>query len=597
LLLLAETPPTRRVVLVNGIEAWVETSAGRFAISSQHYAPDITFPGGADAITAFDHDPWPTWRFTLPDGAVITQEIATARDACTTVLRWRRAPGRGSCRLTVRPLLSGRDYHALHRENAGFRFDGLVRGGNVAWRPYEPLPAVSALTSGAYAAAPEWYRNFLYAAEQDRGLDCIEDLASPGLFTFDLDAAPAAMLLRGGDDIWARAAPLADDLLATERTRREKHSPLRRAAACYTVDRRTGQTIIAGFPWFTDWGRDTFIAMRGLVIGAGRLDAATAILAAWAGVVSEGMLPNRFPDDGATPEYNAVDASLWFVIAVHDYREAAGETARCDGALEDAVQAILRGYAAGTRFGIAADTDGLLRAGVPGVQLTWMDAKIGDRVVTPRIGKPVEVQALWINALTIGAQRVPHWASLAAQARASFLKRFPNPAGGLYDVVDADHVPGRTDAKLRPNQILAVGGLPYPLLDGAAARNVVDLVEARLATPLGLRSLDPADPDYRGHYQGGQVARDEAYHQGVVWPWLVGPFVEAWLRVRGDSAAARAEARERFIAPLLAHLDSAGLGHVSEIADGDAPHAPGGCPFQAWSLGELMRAQAMVEAS
>ncbi len=510
------------------------------------------------------------------------------------MLHWHRTGGTGGCRLIVRPLLSGRDYHALHRENASFRFGAIVRGGNVAWRPYEQLPAITALSNGAYAEAPEWYRNFLYAAERDRGMDCIEDLASPGSFTFDLAAAPARMVLRAGGDAWARAAPHANDLVAIERVRRARLSPLARAATSYIVDRGEGRTIIAGFPWFTDWGRDTFIAMRGLVLAAGRFDQAAAILTAWAGAVSEGMLPNRFPDAGAAPEYNAVDASLWFVVAVHDYLAAAGSDAPAARALGAAVEAILAGYAAGTRFGIAADTDGLLRAGVAGVQLTWMDARVGDRVITPRIGKPVEVQALWINALRIGTRWSARWAEVEARARKNFAARFPNPQGGLFDVVDADHVPGRTDAKLRPNQIFAVGGLPFPLLEGTAARGIVDLVEARLATPLGLRSLDPADPDYQPHYRGGPEARDAAYHQGTVWPWLMGPFVEAWLRVRGSTAAAKAEARTRFLAPVRAHLATGGLGHICEVADGDAPHTPGGCPFQAWSLGELMRIEALL---
>jgi len=362
----------------------------------------------------------------------------------------------------------------------------------------------------------------------------------------------------------------------------------------YVVGRAGGRTIVAGYPWFTDWGRDTFIALRGLLLATGRLAEAEQILLAWSGLVSEGMLPNRFPDDGGTPEYNSVDASLWFVIAVHDFLLAVPE-APSRTTLRDAVGLILDGYARGTRFGIAADTDGLLRAGVPGQQLTWMDAKVGDWVVTPRIGKPVEVQALWINALRIGAAWWPKWGRQTDLAQMSFLERFPDPdTGGLADVVDVDGLPGQVDRRIRPNQIFAVGGLPTPLLAGAAARRVVDLVEARLLTPMGLRTLAPGEPAYVGRYAGDRVQRDGAYHQGTVWPWLIGPFVEAWLRVRDNAAAAKAEASACFLAPLRAHLDEAGLGHVSEVADGDAPHTPGGCPFQAWSLGELLRAEKLV---
>ena len=601
LLLSATTPPTGRVVLVNGLEAWIEGAAGTSALTTQRYAPDVVYPNGAEHLAAFTRDPWPTWTFRLPDATVIVHDLFVEPDACETVLRWRRAAGSGPCQLKVRPLLSGRNYHALHRENPAFRFDAQVRGGNVSWRPYQDQPAITALTNGAYAHDPQWYRNFLYTAERDRGLDDVEDLASPGVLTFDLAEAPALIVLRAGDDLAVRAAAHAADLATAEQARRAAMASLfARSARSYRVDRGAGQTLIAGFPWFTDWGRDTFIAMRGLVLATGELTAAEAILTAWAGTVSEGMLPNRFPDAGGAPEYNAVDASLWYIVAVHEFLDGCAAAERTVSAsiadrLRAACEAILEGYAAGTRFRVGADTDGLLRAGVPGVQMTWMDAKIGDHVVTPRVGKPVEVQALWINALRIAARWSARWRETEARARGAFAARFADPAGGLLDVVDADHVEGATDARLRPNQILAVGGLPFPLLSGGAARAVVDRVEAKLLTPLGLRTLSPDDPAYAGHYRGGPVERDGAYHQGTAWPWLMGPFVDAWLSVRGKTDAAKTEARGRFLAPLMDHLGHAGLGHVSEVADGDPPHAPGGCPFQAWSLGELIRIRRMLD--
>jgi glycogen debranching enzyme len=259
-------------------------------------------------------------------------------------------------------------------------------------------------------------------------------------------------------------------------------------------------------------------------------------------------------------------------------------------ALGRAVRSILTGYARGTRYGIHADRDGLLAAGVPGAQLTWMDSRIGDWVVTPRVGKPVEVQALWLNTLRVGGRFAPGWLPLFERGLESFRVRFWDESGGfLYDVVDVGHQPGTADATFRPNQVLAVGGLPFDLLEGGQARRVVDAVEARLLTPLGLRSLAPGEPGYAPRYEGGVPERDGTYHQGAVWPWLIGPFVEAWVRVRGGTPEAKREARTRFLGPLLRHLDSAGLGHVSEIADGDAPHTPRGCPFQAWSLGEVLR--------
>ena len=354
--------------------------------------------------------------------------------------------------------------------------------------------------------------------------------------------------------------------------------------------RGSGHTIIAGFPWFTDWGRDTFIAMRGLVLARLRYDVAASILLAWADTVSEGMLPNRFPDHGSEPEFNSVDASLWFVIVVHEFLAAARPAASVRARLAGAVEAILDGYAAGTRFGIRMDDDGLLACGVPGLQLTWMDARVDGHEITPRIGKPVEIQALWINALRGAGGR---HAVLAERAQAAFAARFWNAAAGaLYDVVDVDHVAGTADARMRPNQILAVGGLPHRLLAGDRASAVVAAVERDLVTPLGLRTLARSDPAYQPRCEGGVAQRDGAYHQGTVWPWLIGAFVDAWLHVNGDDGAHRFEARQRFLTPLLSHLQVAGLGHVSEIVDGDPPHMPRGCPFQAWSLGELIRALA-----
>src|SRR4051812_29958005 len=277
LLLTATRPPTGRGVLVNGVEAWAETAMGSFALTSQRYAPNLLHPDGWRRIAAFAPRPWPSWTLALPDGTVLVHEVLVEPDACETVLRWRRTGGTGPCRLVVRPLLSGRDYHALQRENAGFRFDATVRGGNVAWRPYPDWPAVAALTNGTYRHAPDWYRNFLYTAERDRGLDAVEDLATPGIFAFDLAAGgPAVMVLRAGDGLAARAAAHAETLVQAEARRRAASAPLSLAAGSYLVDRAGGRTVIAGFPWFADWGRDTFIAMRGLVLGTGRLGEAEA---------------------------------------------------------------------------------------------------------------------------------------------------------------------------------------------------------------------------------------------------------------------------------------------------------------------------------
>jgi predicted glycogen debranching enzyme len=461
-------------------------------------------------------------------------------------------------------------------------------------------------SNGRYAHEPTWYRNFLYSEEQARGLDAVEGLASPGVFEFSLSQQPAVLMLategHATTDIESIAARYAQ-VRANELHRRKNFkTPLERAADAYLVKRGGGKTLIAGYPWFGDWGRDTFIALRGLCIATGRLEDARDILVQWAGAVSQGMLPNRFPDSGEQPEFNSVDASLWYVIAVSDYLIAAerrpGLTADCHTEkLRAAVEAILIGYSTGTRFGIRTDDDGLLAAGEHGQQLTWMDARVDGREITPRIGKPVEIQALWLNALAIGARFSPRWQPLFEKGRTAFEARFWNEhAGYLADVVDCSHRSGEIDLAFRPNQIFAIGGLPLQLLSDDKARRVVDAVEMLLLTPSGLRSLAPGEPGYTAHYGGTVAQRDGSYHQGTVWPWLIGAFVEAWVRVRGNTAVAKEEARARFLPPLYQHLNEAGLGHISEICDADSPHTPRGCPFQAWSLGELLRLERDVLA-
>ncbi len=607
LLLVATTPPTGRVMLVNGLEAWIDTRGGRYFLSSQHYAPDVLHPDGVRRLEDFSNDPWPKWIYRLEDGTVIEHELFVRHGAPVTALLWRLREPRPDVTLSVRPLLSGRDYHSTHHENPAFRFEADVSGRSVSWRPYEGLPSIMALSNARYDHRPEWYRNFAYEEERLRGLDSIEDLASPGVLTWDL-SSPAVMMLTtdalpspAGSD---RPETVYESVREDERQRRVFPSILHRAADAYLVRRGEGKTIVAGYPWFTDWGRDTFIALRGLCVASGRLEEARDILLAWAGAVSEGMLPNRFPDQGDAPEYNSVDASLWYVLAVHEFLSAAGASGRTPlkpedrEALQAAVTAILEGYAAGTRYGIRLDTDGLIACGVPGVQLTWMDSKIGDWVVTPRTGKPVEVQALWLNALFIASEwpgeQSARWKSALISGMEAFRARFWNEADGcLFDVVDVNHEAGTADPTFRPNQILAIGGLPLMLLEQEMARRVVDAVESRLVTPLGLRTLAPGSPGYASRYEGNGSERDSRYHQGTVWPWLMGPFVEAWIRVRGSTDEARAEARRKFVVPLLQLAERTG-GHLPEIADGDPPHTPRGCPNQAWSVGELLRVEASI---
>ncbi len=366
------------------------------------------------------------------------------------------------------------------------------------------------------------------------------------------------------------------------------------AADQYIVSRGDQKTVIAGYHWFSDWGRDTMIALPGLTLPTGKPEVARSILRTFAMHVDQGMLPNRFPDAGQTPEYNTVDATLWFLEAARAYLAYTGDLAFVRKLLYPVFADIIAWHVRGTRYGIKVDSSGLLSSGEAGVQLTWMDAKVGDWVVTPRRGKPVEIQALWYNALRIMedlarkfgdevAQK--RYRSMATVASWSFNRLFWNVnTGCLYDVVNG----APPDPAIRPNQIFAVS-LTHSMLSAERAKSVVEKVQEHLLTPYGLRSLAPTDPQYRGRYTGGPVERDGAYHQGTVWPWLLGPFVTAYVKVNGGTDVARRQASE-WLASLKDHLADGGLGHISEIFDGDAPQRPCGCIAQAWSVAEILRA-------
>jgi predicted glycogen debranching enzyme len=607
-LLCAAPPGSGRLMLVAGLEVSVTNAHGKTFLSSEEYQPDVIHPDGYRRIESFRHRPWPRWIYRLDDGSAIAEEVVCVRDTGETLVRFELLGAASESKLEVRPLLAARDYHALQRENAAFSFEPERVPGALVFRPYAALPRVSLRSNGRYAHGPLFYRSFRYREEARRGLDHVEDLGSPGALEFDLQRGPAFLAFglvpeaSIANELSLR--PAADVLLAREAERRALLSGLEQSREAYVVEIGRRRTIIAGYPWFTDWGRDTFIALRGLCIATGKLDEAEGILRDWSGVLKDGLLPNFFPGGSAEPEYNSVDASLWYVIAVHDFLSAArkpgaGSAPGSAEVLIATVEAILNGLLRCSSYGVRVTPDGLLAAGAPGVQLTWMDAKVEDYVVTPRVGKPVEIQALWLNALRIASElrgnQADEWALRYEQGLASFRRRFWNEESRcLFDVVDADHEPGKVDSSVRPNQIYAVGGLPFGLLQSDPGRAVVECVESELWTPAGLRTLSPRDSRYRGRYRGGVFDRDTAYHMGTAWAFLLGPFVEAWLRTRGESAEARTEARERFLEPWLAGLEVAGLGHLSEIADGDFPHTPRGAPFQAWSLGELLRLLPML---
>lgn len=598
LLLAATAPPTGRRVLVDGCDVWLQTAAGTFPLSAQQYGSGATAPRGAAHLRGFAATPWPTWTFALPDGTEVQAEVCVPRGRAAVTLTFCRTAGSGPATLWVRPFVSGRDYHALAAGDAPAPVSSIdAATGAVSWQLGGDLPPVRAWHNGDWHDDLHRYRDFLLTEELERGFDHRHDLWSPGQFRFDLAAEAAELALTAGAD---DDRPAITAWRAAERQRRAAFaSPLHRAADDYLVRRGDGLTVVAGYPWFADWGRDTFLSLRGLCLATGRLDDAGSVLRAWCQHLSDGMLPNRFPDDREPVEYNSADAPLWFAIAAGEWLAAMGD--RADAAdrrmLPDAVLAIVAALLRGARHGIRVAADGLLAAGEPGSQLTWMDARVDGVPQTPRIGKPVELQALWINTLALAEAWDPGLRPLRQRAAAAFAERFWNDANGcLFDVIDVDHVPGTADPTVRPNQILAIGGLPLALLPTARARAVLAVVERDLLTPMGLRSLAPTAPGYAPRYVGDPARRDRAYHQGTVWPWLLGPFVEAWVRLRGGTTRARNEARARFVAPLRRHLDAAGLGHVSEIADAEPPFTPRGCPFQAWSLAELLRLEHAVLA-
>jgi predicted glycogen debranching enzyme len=566
--------------------------------------PGTVHPEGDRFLVEASFDPFPRFVYDV-GGARLTKTLFLVNGEDTLVVTW-ELEGAREARLEARPLVAFRDYHALTLENDAL--DGTLREerDRVTIRPYAAHPELGFAHGGAVLDRQAfWFRRFEYDVERERGFEFHEDLYSPFALAFDLaEGTPAALVV----STRARAASDVPALRAREEARRaavmgRPEDPLalrvfRRAADQFLVARGEDPrpaTVIAGYPWFTDWGRDTMISLPGLTLATGRLDVARRILETFAAHVDGGMIPNRFPDAGEEPEYNTVDGTLWFVEAVRAYGEKTKDEPLVD-ALLPALLAIVDAHENGTRYGFHADEDGLLASGAPGVQLTWMDARVGDRVITPRRGKPVEIQALWINALEFlataleerGDPRAARLSALAAKARASFDALFWNEAAGcLYDVVDGE----AKDASIRPNQLLALS-LTRPLVSGERAKRVLAVVEKELLTPYGLRTLSPNDPRYEPRYEGGPERRDEAYHQGTVWPWLLGPYVAALLKSNGDGES-RMKAAEA-LRPLVAYALGPGLGQLPEIFDGDAPQRAAGCFAQAWSVAQLVEAVTAV---
>ncbi|MFN2598114.1 MAG: amylo-alpha-1,6-glucosidase [Pyrinomonadaceae bacterium] len=637
LLVAADPPPTRRVVLLSKLEEVLVFGGERFEISTNRYEPDVVSPRGYLSQTGFRLDPFPV--FTFRAGAFeIEKRVVAAYGRNATAVRYTfRAPKDARATFELRPLVAFRDYHSLAHESQDIFLDSEIKPGalRVGRRDFAPSLRI-AHDARAVSVEGLWYRNFIYVEEKARGFDFHEDLFNPCLLTFDVSDGATCNVVAATDICTARDAAAIED---EERARRARlvavgspvgakageaeggesrggepsvgsdagASPdegradyiasLVRAADQFVV-RRGGSlsTVIAGYHWFTDWGRDTMISLPGLALATGRFREAREILLAFAANLNQGLIPNRFPDAGEQPEYNTADATLWLVNAVGEYLRRTQDETFVREKLYEPLREIISWHERGTHYDMRMTEDSLLRAGNVDVQLTWMDVKIGDYLVTPRTGKPVEIQALWYNALrTVEAiaRRFGDDAtrnrcrSIADAARASFNGLFWNDAANcLYDCVgDA----GEADDCVRPNQIFAVS-LPHAITTGERARAVVECCERELLTPYGLRSLSPQHPDYRGRYEGDAYSRDTAYHQGTVWAWLIGAFVTAYLRINDRSPESLEKARG-WLANFRAHLREAGVGQISEIFDGDAPHTPRGCVAQAWSVAEVLRCE------
>jgi predicted glycogen debranching enzyme len=561
-------------------------------------------PNGAVLLESADFRHLPTFRFRLGTSLLERRYVASDTDPSTLLIEyvWR---GTSSAELLLTPFLAYRGYHSRRSGGDAPLTDGKHEPSGVISFPDPSSGLTSFLCTpgGQWTPHPAWYRRFFLAREAERGLEPFEDLFTPGYASLSL--APNQPLVVGlsttkldpssFSETFSRVAssrpkvdPALDKLTTLEQV-------LRRAAGQFVLN---GESIIAGFPWFTDWGRDTMIALPGLTLVTGRHDLARGILGAYRRSIRDGLIPNRFPDGVHEPEYNSVDATLWYFVAAYRYVLASNDTAFAKDLLLPSFDEILAAFRVGTRYGIQATADGLLKAGAPGVQLTWMDAKIGNEVVTPRMGLAVEINALWYNALRIAHLfhtqfGSPHLAleyeKAATAAFQSFERTFRHPTGrGLIDCI----TDGLPDPAVRPNQLFAVS-LPFTVVSAEIGATIVQIVTENLLTPVGIRTLAPHDPQFRPRYSGGPAERDRSYHQGTVWPWLSGPYVSALIRVHGESG--RAAAREH-LSEFAAHLCDAGIGTISEIYDATPPYSAHGCFAQAWSVAEILRAIDEVRA-
>ncbi len=621
LLVAALQPPLGRTQLVAVLDETARYGDATYVLATRRWASGAVDPQGFLYLESFRLEgATPVWTYALAD-ALLEKRVWMVQSENTTFIHYTLSRASGPLEIDLKALVNYRDFHSLTHAGDWHMKIATVEHG-VMVLPFDTATPFF-LKSPQATCEPhhEWYRDCFLPMETERGLEDREDHLFAALFRAKLNPGESLTLVAtteattklDGEASRSQRANYETDLLKAWQQQNEESAAnapgwLRQlvlAADQFVVKRSLpeepdGRSVIAGYHWFGDWGRDTMIALPGLALATGRSEVARQILLAFARYVDAGMLPNDFPNAGGKPEYNTVDAALWYFEAVRQYFAATQDTATLKK-LYPVLAAMIDAHVAGTRYNIHVDSiDGLLYAGGPGIQLTWMDAKIGDWVVTPRTGKPVEINALWINALETMGQLARQlnrpadtYERLSAQAKNSFQKFWNAERNCCFDVIDVP-ASGKNTAKddaLRPNQILAVS-LPVSPLRREQQKSVVDNCAEHLLTSHGLRSLAPGEPNYQGHYRGDQRSRDAAYHQGTVWGWLLGPFALAHLRVYNDRPAAL-----RHIEPLGSHISAYGLGTLAEIFDGDPPHAPRGCIAQAWTVGEILRAASTISNS
>jgi predicted glycogen debranching enzyme len=599
LLVAATVPPTERMNLVNKLDETIILSNQRFDLSTNDYG-DVISPQGYQYLSSFKKDLFPEWIYEV-NGIKLTKTIAMVHGENTTLIIYKVEKANEPFILELLPLISARGYHSLQHAYNNIFWDVQFENGIFKNQPFYGAPNIYLSVPGAtYKHDPRWFYRFNYAVEKYRGLDFEEDLFNHGMFTLELKEGDSLGIIISTENPQNRNVHI---LLEQENLRRkdlikgyEKNETLQQlilAADQFIVKRDEDlKTVIAGYHWFTDWSRDTMISLPGLCLSTARYEDAKKIIAAFAKNVSMGMLPNRFTDNNEPPEYNNVDGTLWYFVAIYKYLEHTNDTEFILKEILPVLKNIIDWHFKGTRYNIHVDEDGLLYAGEKGVQLTWMDAKIGDWVVTPRMGKPVEIQALWYNTLNIfskllemnGQEEDARIVCIDAnKAKKSFLQKFWFEEGHyLYDVIDEKENP---DATLRPNQLFAIN-LPFALIEGEQAEAVLKIMEEQLYTPVGLKSLPKSDVHYVPVYGGDTYHRDSSYHEGTVWSWLLGPYIDALMKSESENKKAKAK---KVIEDFKYHLNEGCIGSVSEIFDADEPHHPRGCVAQAWGVAEILR--------